>query len=138
MEESEQILSDPDELLAALAKGQPLTYRAAVDVVPQPKWKGAYTGLRVEVEDVTSPELAAANVEAAVRAKQKEVSSLSVVQGRPLAMGDVAVLKIKCVKKGTDIVSKIGRKGVSVKSVSRSDLTQIATAKLLWIHSWKS
>ena len=103
VEESEQILSDPDELLAALAKGQPLTYRAAVDVVPQPKWKGAYTGLRVEVEDVTSPELAAANVEAAVRAKQKEVSSLSVVQGRPLAMGDVAVLKIKCVKKGTDI-----------------------------------
>lgn len=83
-----QILSDFDALLGQYEPGQPLTYKASVDVPPSVVL-GTYKGLTVQAEEaVFQPE----DVEKALEAEREELATLVVVEDRPAQEGDTAIV----------------------------------------------
>ncbi|WP_017316428.1 trigger factor [Mastigocladopsis repens] len=80
-----------DELINNYEPGKPLTFAAAVDVEPEPNL-GEYTGLQFKAEEVKyEPE----QVDKVLENERQEMATLIPVEGRPVQIGDVAVVDFK-------------------------------------------
>lgn len=83
-----QLLSSFEELISQFQPGQPLIYRASVDVEPEIQL-GEYKSLKVQAEEVLpKPE----QVDNVLEERRGELATLIPVEGRPAQSGDVAVV----------------------------------------------
>jgi trigger factor len=83
-----QLRSNFDELITQFEPGQALTFSASVDIPPEVTL-GDYKGLQVKVEEVNyNPE----DVEKFLEEQRQEQGTLIPVEGRPVQLGDEAVL----------------------------------------------
>lgn len=80
--------SDFQTLVNGFTPGEPITFRAVVDVVPEVKIK-QYTGLSVQAEEVNyDPQ----RVEETLENYRSQLATLVPVEGRPAQMGDTVVI----------------------------------------------
>ena len=86
-----QLRSDFEELMGAFEPGKPLTFKVAVDVMPEVN-VGEYSGLKVQAEEVKPDP---AGVEKVLAENRSERATLIPVEGRSAQMGDVAVADFK-------------------------------------------
>lgn len=86
-----QLRSSFEDLISSFEPGQPLTFSAAVDVMPEVNLN-QYTGLQVQAEEV-KPE--PTSVEKVLEENRSERATLIPVEGRSAQMGDVAVADFK-------------------------------------------
>ena len=86
-----QLRSSFEELLGSFDPGKPLTFSAAVDVLPEVNLT-EYSGLQVQAEEVKYDP---ASVEKVLSENRAERATLIPVEGRPAQMGDVAVADFK-------------------------------------------
>lgn len=83
-----QLLSSFEELISQFQPGQPLTYRASVDVEPEIHL-GEYKEIQVQAEEVKpKPE----QVDEVLEERRRELATLIPVEGRAAQSGDVAVV----------------------------------------------
>lgn len=83
-----RLVSSLDELLDKFTPGEPLAFSASVDVQPEVEL-GEYKGLKVTAEKTEyDPE----QVESVLKRQQEAHATLVPVEGRPVQMGDVAVV----------------------------------------------
>jgi trigger factor len=86
-----QLRSSFEELIGAFEPGKPLTFSAAVDVLPEIELK-QYSGLQVKAEEVKyDPE----RVEKVLEENRQERATLIPVSGRAAQMGDVVIIDFK-------------------------------------------
>ena len=86
-----QLRSSFEELIGTFEPGKPLTFSAAVDVLPEIELK-QYSGLQVQAEEVKyDPE----RVEKVLEENRQERATLIPVEGRAAQMGDVAIVDFK-------------------------------------------
>jgi trigger factor len=83
-----QVLSEFEDLIAVFQPGQPITYKASVDVPPEPKM-GDYKGLSIRAEEIVfDPEM----VETFIKQRREEKANTIPVSGRPVQLEDIAVV----------------------------------------------
>ncbi|OWY65878.1 trigger factor [cyanobacterium TDX16] len=86
-----QLRSSFEDLIGAFEPGKPLTFSAAVDVLPEIELK-QYTDLQVKAEEVKyDPE----RVEKVLEENRQERATLIPVEGRAAQMGDVVIIDFK-------------------------------------------
>ncbi|MDV2991596.1 MAG: Trigger factor [Chroococcidiopsis sp. SAG 2025] len=86
-----QLRSSFEDLIGAFEPGKPLTFSAAVDVLPEIELK-QYSGLQVKAEEVKyDPE----RVEKVLEENRQERATLIPVDGRAAQMGDVVIIDFK-------------------------------------------
>jgi trigger factor len=86
-----QLRSSFEDLIGAFEPGKPLTFSAAVDVLPEIELK-QYSGLQVKAEEVKyDPE----KVEKVLEENRQERATLIPVEGRAAQMGDVVIIDFK-------------------------------------------
>lgn len=83
-----QLLTSFEELITQFKPGEPLTYKATVDVEPEVKVSD-YKGLKVQAEEI-KPD--AGQVDKFLEDRRSEQATLIPVEGRPAQPGDVAVV----------------------------------------------
>lgn len=83
-----QLKSDFEELITNYEPGNPLTFKAAVDVQPEVKLTD-YKGLKVQAEEV---KLDTTKVDETIERYRKQVATLVPVEDRAAQLGDVAVV----------------------------------------------
>ncbi len=86
-----QLRSSFEELIGQYEPGNPLTFKAAVDVQPEVNLT-QYTGLQVQAEEVKYDP---ASVEKVIEENRQEMATSIPVEGRAAQMGDVAVVDFK-------------------------------------------
>jgi len=83
-----QLRSSFEDLISAFEPGKPLSFSAAVDVLPEVNL-AQYSGLKVQAEEIKyDPE----SVEKVLAENRSERATLIPVEGRPAQMGDVAIV----------------------------------------------
>lgn len=83
-----QLITSFEELIEQFKPGEPLTYKASVDVEPEVKVTG-YKELSVKAEEVKAD---ASRVDKFLEERRSEQATLIPVEGRPAQRGDVAVV----------------------------------------------
>ncbi|MCT7951772.1 trigger factor [Ancylothrix sp. C2] len=83
-----QLITSFEELIEQFKPGEPLTYKASVDVEPEVKLSG-YKEISVKAEEV-QPD--ASRVDKFLEERRSEQATLIPVEGRPAQRGDVAVV----------------------------------------------
>ncbi len=86
-----QLRTSFEELIGQYEPGNPLTFKAAVDVQPEVNLT-QYTGLQVQAEEVKYDP---ASVEKVIEENRQEMATSIPVEGRAAQMGDVAVVDFK-------------------------------------------
>ncbi len=86
-----QLRSSFDDLINSYEPGQPLTFAAAVDVLPEIKLS-EYTGLQAKAEEIKYDP---AQVDTVIEAQREKLATLVPVEGRAAEIGDVAVIDFK-------------------------------------------
>lgn len=84
-----------EEVFASFEIGQPFTFKAKVDVMPEPKL-GQYTGLQIRAEQV-EPDLA--GIDRLLRSFQIRRSTLVPIEDRPAQAGDVVSISYQILNK---------------------------------------
>ncbi|HEY9808404.1 MAG TPA: trigger factor [Halomicronema sp.] len=83
-----QLVTSFEELIDQFKPGQPLTYKASVDVEPEVKISG-YKEMSVKAEEI-KPD--ASRVDKFIEERRSEQATLIPVEGRPAQRGDIAVV----------------------------------------------
>ncbi len=83
-----QLITSFEELIEQFKPGEPLTYKASVDVEPEVKVTG-YKEISVKAEEVKAD---ASRVDKFLEERRSEQATLIPVEGRPAQRGDVAVV----------------------------------------------
>lgn len=83
-----QLVTSFEELIDQFKPGQPLTYKASVDVEPEVKLTG-YKEMSVKAEEIKAD---ASRVDKFIEERRSEQATLIPVEGRPAQRGDVAVV----------------------------------------------
>ncbi|CAK0765119.1 hypothetical protein CVIRNUC_003226 [Coccomyxa viridis] len=99
---SERIEEDFEFLKGKLDLDQPLVFHVGLDVRQPHSWKSSYKDIKVKVPLVGSPEEDARTVELKLRQVQKNKGNMKVVTGRPLQMGDIAIIDFKAMRADTN------------------------------------
>ncbi len=86
-----QLRTSFEDLISQYEPGNPLTFKAAVDVQPEVNLT-QYTGLQVQAEEVKYDP---ASVEKVIEENRQEMATSIPVEGRAAQMGDVAVVDFK-------------------------------------------
>lgn len=86
-----QLRTSFEELISQYEPGKPLTFAAAVDVLPEVNLT-QYSGLQVQAEEVKYDP---ASVEKVIEENRNEMATLIPVEGRAAQMGDTAVADFK-------------------------------------------
>jgi len=86
-----QLRTSFEELISQYEPGKPLTFSAAVDVLPEVNLT-QYSGLQVQAEEVKYDP---ASVEKVIEENRNEMATLIPVEGRAAQMGDTAVADFK-------------------------------------------
>ncbi|MFM7408963.1 MAG: trigger factor [Cuspidothrix sp.] len=86
-----QLRSSFDDLINNYQPGQPLTFAAAVDVVPEVQLQ-EYTGLQAKAEEIKYDPAAIENV---IEEQRQKLATLVPVEGRAAEINDVAVIDFK-------------------------------------------
>lgn len=86
-----QLRSSFDDLMISYEPGQPLTFTAAVDVLPEIKLN-QYTGLEAKAEEVKYDPT---QVDTVIEAQREKLATLVPVEGRAAQIGDMAVIDFK-------------------------------------------
>ena len=86
-----QLRTSFEELIGQYEPGNPLTFRATVDVQPEINLT-QYTGLQVQVEEVKYDP---ASIDKVIEENRQEMATSIPVEGRAAQMGDVAVVDFK-------------------------------------------
>lgn len=86
-----QLRTSFEDLISQYEPGNPLTFKAAVDVQPEINLT-QYTGLQVQAEEVKYDP---ASVEKVIEENRQEMATSIPVEGRAAQMGDVAVVDFK-------------------------------------------
>jgi len=86
-----QLRTSFEELISQYEPGKPLTFSAAVDVLPEVNLT-QYSGLHVQAEEVKYDP---ASVEKVIEENRNEMATLIPVEGRAAQMGDTAVADFK-------------------------------------------
>ncbi|MBC7880887.1 MAG: trigger factor [Anaerolineae bacterium] len=90
-----QLRESFDEVLGRFQPGQPISFKAAVDIQPEVTL-GAYTGLTIKHDDVPYDP---ATVDEQLTKYQQQRANLVPVEGRPAESGDTAVINFAGTKK---------------------------------------
>jgi trigger factor len=86
-----QLRSSFDDLIVNYEPGQPLTFAAAVDVVPEIKLN-QYTGLAAKAEEI---QYDPTQVDTVIEAQREKLATLVPVEGRAAEIGDMVVIDFK-------------------------------------------
>ncbi|MFN9958113.1 MAG: trigger factor, partial [bacterium] len=86
-----QLRSSFDDLITNYQPGEPLTFVAAVDVVPEVQLK-EYTGLQAKAEEIKYDPTLIDNI---IEEQRQKLATLVPVEGRAAEINDVAVIDFK-------------------------------------------
>jgi trigger factor len=86
-----QLRSSFDDLMSNYQPGEPLTFAAAVDVVPEVQLK-EYTGLQAKAEEIKYDPTQIDNI---IEEQRQKLATLVPVEGRAAEINDVAVIDFK-------------------------------------------
>ncbi|MFM7365496.1 MAG: trigger factor [Cuspidothrix sp.] len=86
-----QLRSSFDDLITNYTPGEPLTFAAAVDVVPEVQLK-EYTGLQAKAEEIKYDP---AQIDNIIEEQRQKLAALVPVEGRAAEINDVAVIDFK-------------------------------------------
>ena len=119
-----QLRSSFEELIGAFEPGKPLTFSAAVDVLPEIELK-QYSGLQVQAEEVKyDPE----RVEKVLEENRQERATLIPVEGRAAQMGDVVIVDFK----GYLVPEVEGEEPQEIEGASATDFeTELAPGRFI-------
>ncbi|CAL5219954.1 g1886 [Coccomyxa viridis] len=98
IEGSERIEEDFAALKGRLDMEKPLIFHVNLDVRQPHSWKMPYKDIKVEVPSIGTPEEDPKTVDLKLRQVQKEKGTMKVATGRPLKMGDIAIVNFQATR----------------------------------------
>lgn len=101
--DSDKIVTPSEELLAALDKSQPLTFKVGMDIMPKVDFKRDYKGLEVSVTAAGNEDTARKTVERVIRSFRKSKGSLRVKAEGGATAEDVVIVSFDAFQKDTKV-----------------------------------
>ncbi|KAK9909292.1 hypothetical protein WJX75_000086 [Coccomyxa subellipsoidea] len=100
--ESERIEEQFDDLIKDFDLDSSFVFHIGLDIQPTHSWKAPYKDIKVEVASLGDTEEDTATVETKILQLRKNKGTMKLVAGRPLQLGDVAIVDFGTVRTDTN------------------------------------